>query len=307
VTAAPHSDAGLQDRPLAGIAHTVAGVSALSVMDALAKGAVAILPIAQLMFLRGLLVLLMLLPSLRRAGGLAALRTTRPFGHFLRAALSVASIGMFFEALRHLPLATVIAVGFVAPLFMTALSVPMLGERVGVHRWTAIGVGFAGVMVIVRPGPEGIEWAALLAIGGALGWAVSTVLVRRLARTERDITLLVYQNLGITLAMGAAAPFVWRPMGWDGVVFVVVMALTLAVAQWFQLRALRFAPVGLLAPFQYLELVWATLFGWLIWDEFPAAHVWLGTAIVIASGLYVLWRERRVGAAPARPSPALQP
>ena len=304
MTAPPNSAAGLQDRPLAGIAHSIAGVSALSVMDALAKGAVAVLPIAQLMFLRGLLVLLMLLPSLRRGGGIGALRTRRPLGHFVRAALSVASIAMFFEALRHLPLATVIAVSFVAPLFMTALSVPMLGERVGAHRWAAIGVGFVGVMVIVRPGPEGIEWAALLAIGGALGWAVSTVLVRRLARTESDTALLVFQNLGVTLAMGVAAPFVWRPMDGIGVAFVVAMALTLMVAQWFQLRALRYAAVGVLAPFQYLELVWATVFGWLIWGEFPAAHVWLGTAIVIASGLYIVWRERLRGAVPVAASPA---
>ena len=300
-TAPANASGGLQDRPLAGIAYAVAGISALSVMDALAKAAVLILPIAELMFLRGLLVLAMLGPAIGRAGGLTVLRTARPLEHLARVALSVAAIAMFFEALRLLPLATVIAVGFVAPLFMTALSVPLLGERVGVHRWGAIVVGFVGTLVIVRPGPEGIEWAALLAIVAALCWATSMVLMRRLARTESDATLLVVQNLGVTIAMGVAAPFVWRPLGWDGGAFIVVMAVTLVLAQWLQLRAFRFAAVGAIAPFQYLELLWAALFGWLIWSEMPGLHVWAGAAIVVASGLYVIWRERARGLASRSP------
>ena len=268
-------------------------------MDALAKAAVLLLPVAQLMFLRGLLVLAMLWPMVAREGGIGTLRTAHPWLHFLRIALSAASIGMFFEALRHLPLATTIAICFVAPLIMTALSVPVLGERVGPQRWTAIAVGFAGALVIVRPGPGGLAWPGLFALLSAAGWAASMVLMRRLARTDSEPTLLVFQNVGVTLAMGAVAPFVWQPMAWDAGIFIVAMAVTLMLAQWLQLRAFRYAAVGVIAPFQYLELLWATIFGWLIWSEFPEPQVWLGAAIVVASGLFVIWRER-VAASAAR-------
>ncbi|MBL8698735.1 MAG: DMT family transporter [Alphaproteobacteria bacterium] len=284
--------AGLQDRPLRGIVFMILAFLCVSMTDALSKAALQTLSTPQMLALRSALVLMMLLPVIARSGGIATLRTGRPGEHLIRVGLSLVSMFCFFEALRHLELATAIAIGFVAPLMMTAMSVPLLGERVGLHRWSAIVVGFIGALVILRPGSEGFQPAAVLAVVAAAAWAGSMVLVRRLSRTDSDAAGMTFQNVGVLLVMGILAPFAWRPMGLSGFVIIVFMALTLMVGQWFMFRAFRLAPVGVVAPFQYLELVGATLFGWLIWDEFPDGQVWVGAGILIASGLYVIWRER---------------
>lgn len=280
--------------PLAGIFWMVLASALLSGMDAIAKWMVAALPVLQILSIRSLLVLVLLSPLVHRQGGLATFQTTRPGLHLLRAGIIVATIICFFESLRFLPLATVIAIGFAAPLFMTALSVVVLGERVGLHRWSAVAVGFVGVLLIVQPGGAAmVSLPALLALAAALLFAVSLVTLRLLARTESDSTLMVYPNLGIFLAGTVGLPFVWQPPTAIDLGLILAMAATLVLGQFAQLRAFRAAPVAVVAPFQYTELIWATLLGWAIWAEFPAAHVWAGAAVVIASGLYILWREVR--------------
>jgi drug/metabolite transporter (DMT)-like permease len=286
------SGGGLQDRPLRGIVFMIAAFTCVGVTDALSKAGIESMATPQMLAIRSLLVLILMSPWILREGGLAVFRTRNPRENAARIGFSLISMFCFFEALRHLELATAIAIGFVAPLIMTALSVPMLGERVGVHRWSAIVVGFVGALVILRPGGDGFEPAALLCLLAAATWAASMVFVRRLAKTESEVTMMALQNTAVMCVMGALAPFVWQSFSWNDLLLTAGMAVTLVIGQWFMFRAFRFAPVGLLAPFQYLELVWATLFGWLIWKEFPDAPVWVGAAILIASGLYVIWRER---------------
>ena len=280
------------DRPLRGIAFVVLGFACFGVTDALSKAGLETMSTAQMLAIRSVVVLLLMLPWIHRAGGLAVLRTSRPRDHAIRVLCSLVSMVCFFEALRHLELATAIALGFVAPLIMTALSVPMLGERVGIHRWSAIVVGFAGALVIVRPGPDGVQPAALLCLFAAATWAASMVYARRLSRSDPEITMILFQNLAVALVMGVAAPLMWRPVGLFELGLIALMACAILVGQWCTFRGFRLAPVGLVAPFQYSELLWATLFGWLIWREFPDPPVWIGAAILIASGLYVIWRER---------------
>jgi drug/metabolite transporter (DMT)-like permease len=202
------------------------------------------------------------------------------------------SLVVFFVALRNLELATLFAIGFVGPLFMTAISVPILGEKVGIHRWAAILVGFAGALVIIQPGADGIKLMALMAMCSTCLWATSMVIVRKMSATESDATLLAYINTSLLLIGVVGAPFVWQPVTLGQVGFILVLAVTLVVGQWLMLRAFRMAPVGVVAPFQYTGIVWATLIGWIVWDEFPALNVWIGASILIASGLYVMWRER---------------
>ena len=187
---------GTQDRPLVGIGWALSAEFILSVMDGLIKWSVGILPVAQVVVIRSAFVLLLMAPMIMRAGG-SPVRTRRPLAHFLRVALAVTSILTFFEALRFLPIATVIAIGFGAPLLMTALSVPVLGERVGAHRWTAIAVGFVGVLIITWPGREGLSWPALLALVSSALFASHLVAARYLARTETDTALMFWQNLGV--------------------------------------------------------------------------------------------------------------
>ncbi len=283
---------GTQDRPLVGIGWALSAGFILSVMDGLIKWSVGILPVAQVVVIRSAFVLLLMAPMIVRAGGLAAVRTRRPLPHLLRVALAVASILTFFEALRFLPLATVIAIGFGAPLLMTAISVPVLGERVGAHRWTAIAVGFVGVLIITRPGPEGLSWPALLALVSSALFASHLVAARFLARTETDTALMFWQNLGVLVVSAALAPFFWVPVATADLAGIAAMAVLLLCGQFCTVRAFRTAPVGVVAPFQYVELLWAALIGYAFWSEVPAANVWAGASIVVASGLYVIWRER---------------
>ncbi|MFM8682049.1 MAG: DMT family transporter [Alphaproteobacteria bacterium] len=292
------------DRPLRGVAFIAVAFACLGVSDALAKAGLSAMSIAQMLSIRSLIVLALLLPWAALAGGLAVLRTRKPRDHAIRVAWSIASMACFFGALRHLELATAIAIGFVSPLIMTALSVPMLGERVGVHRWAAIAIGFAGALVIVQPGADGFQPAALLCLAAAAAWAVSMVYVRRLSRTDGEISMMVFQNAAVLVVMAAIAPFGWTTPAAGDVLLVAGMAAAIVAGQWFMFRAFRHAQVGLVAPLQYSEIVWATILGWIFWREFPEPNVWAGTAILVASGLYVIWRERvRAAAADGRAAP----
>jgi drug/metabolite transporter (DMT)-like permease len=288
---------GTQDRPLAGIAWILAAGFILSVMDGLIKWSVGVFPVVQVVAVRSAFVLLFMAPLILRAGGLGALKTKRPLGHLLRVTLTVCAILTFFEAVRLLPLATAIAIGFGAPLFMTAISVPVLGEKVGVHRWAAIATGFIGVLIITRPGSDGLAWPALLALVSSVFFAAHLVTGRYLARTETDMALMFWQNLGVLVVTGMLAPLFWTPVGSDDFALIAAMALLLLLGQFCTVRAFRTAPLGAVAPFQYAELIWAALIGYAFWAEVPAANVWTGAAIVVASGLYVIWRERMRGAA----------
>jgi drug/metabolite transporter (DMT)-like permease len=242
--------------------------------------------------IRGAIVLLILAPVIVRSGGWRVFRTTRPFTHALRVGFGLVSLVAFFEALRRVPLATLIAIGFVGPLFLTLLSILVLKERVGIHRWSAVICGLAGVLLIVRPTTSGLDVWALVGALAALGWSASSVVVRLLARTDSDITLLAIMQLGTFAVLAIASVFVWRPIALLDFGLILVMAVALTAGHWGSIRALRLAPVSAVAPFQYIELLYATFFGWYFWNEWPAEHVWFGAAVVVASGLYVIWRER---------------
>ena len=291
----PPSDAPLRlDHPLQGIAWMLAGVFLLAVLDALSKHAVSQLSIPVLIAARSAMVLALLLPWVMRSGGWSVLRTRRPGAHLLRGVMAVCSMLAFFESLRLLPLATVIAISFAAPLFMTLLSVPLLKERVGVHRWGALLAGFVGVSLIVGPqamdGELGLgAWLALVA---AFFYAASMTCVRWLSPTESDLSMLVWQNLTMGLAGAVGLFFVpleVAPSMWP---ILALMAILVLVGQRCTFRALRLAPVGVVAPFHYGELLFAAFFGWVFWQEWPGSHVWWGALFVVGAGLFTLWRER---------------
>jgi len=282
------------DHPLQGIAWMVAGVFLLAVMDALSKHAVSQLSIPVLIAARSAMVLVLLLPWVLRSGGWSALRTRRPGAQLLRGLLAVCSMLAFFESLRLLPLATVIAISFAAPLFMTLLSVPVLQERVGPHRWGALLAGFVGVGLIV--GPQAMDGelglGAWLALAASLFYAASMTCVRWLSSTESDLSMMVWQNLTMGLAGAVGLFFVpleVAPGMWP---IMALMAVLVLLGQRCTFRALRLAPVGVVAPFHYSELLWAATFGWVFWREWPGAHVWWGALFVVGAGLYTLWRER---------------
>ena len=227
-----------------------------------------------------------------RAGGLKSVRPNRPWMQALRIIVAFGSTLGFFYVFPRMPLVDAYAISFAAPLFMVALSVPMLGEPVGWRRWTAVVVGFAGVLIMLDP--WGIEFHAmsLIVLGATFCYSLSTVMLRLLSRRDSDIVALFWLSLatsGASLA-GAIPVWVW-PTAIDWV-WLVVMGLLGGIAQVMNTRAWRLASTAVLAPFDYTSIVLAVLFGYLWFKEEPSWTVWLGLPLVMGSGLYILHRER---------------
>jgi drug/metabolite transporter (DMT)-like permease len=280
------------DRPLLGVLCMATGVAALTVMDAFQKAVVADLPLAMIVVLRSVIVLALIVPVLASRDGWQALRPRAYFWHVLRFVCWAVSTSCFLLALRHLPLAAAIAIGLSSPLFMTAFSVLLLRERVGAHRWSAVCVGFAGVLIITRPGDAEFNVGALYALVSAVGFALVMVLARRMSRTETDAAMLVSQNVGVALIGMPLALAVWQAPAALDLLMIAGAALCLAVGLALTIRAFRLAPVGVVSPFHYTELVFGAALGWLIWGEAVTPNVWLGSACIVGAGLYVIWRER---------------
>jgi len=281
------------DRPLAGIAVMIAGIAAFAVMDATIKWLTADYPVPQVIALRSWFGLPILVWLSLREGGLSALRTRRPLVHFGRYLLVLLLSLNFFWALSMMKLVDAIAIAFAAPIIITALSVPLLREAVGLRRWVAIGIGFCGVLIMLRPGMGVFQWAALAALGGALFYALLMITTRACKSTESTASLMLYPQIGISLTGIFMVFFFWvTPTPLDLALFafaglfgsIGVMCLT---------HAFRMAPAAVIAPFEYTALLWATLLGYLVWGELPDGITLLGASIVAASGLYILYRETR--------------
>jgi len=276
-----------------GIAFALAGVTAMTVMDAAAKWLGTGYPIVEIVFFRNFFSVPPIALLIWYGGGLASLRTARLPGHALRAGLGLGAMFFFFTGLRYLPLAEAISLAFAAPLFVTALSVPILKERVGPRRWAAVIVGFLGVLIITRPGGAVLRAEALLILAAALSYALFLLVTRRLARSESTSAMIFYTNaIALTVSAGLL-PFGWStPERTDFMIFAA-MGLIGGCGSYFLVLAYRNAPAALLAPFDYTALILGTLLGWLIWRELPDAAVWLGAAVLVACGLYILRREAR--------------
>ena len=281
------------DRPLAGIAIMIAGIAGFAVMDATIKWLTADYPVPQVIALRSWFGLPLLVWLSLREGGLPALRTRRPLVHVGRYLLVLLLSLSFFWALSQMKLVDAIAIAFAAPIIITALSVPLLREEVGLRRWIAISVGFCGVLVILRPGLGVFQWAALAALGSALVYALLMITTRAFKSTESTASLMLYPQIGISLTGVIMVNFFWvTPTLFDLALFALagffgsigVMCLT---------HAFRLAPAAVIAPFEYTALVWGTLLGYLVWGELPDGITLLGASIIVASGLYIIYRETR--------------
>jgi drug/metabolite transporter (DMT)-like permease len=228
-----------------------------------------------------------------RAGGWRVLRTRRVRDHALRAIAALCATATFYLALRELPLATAVAISLAAPIIMTALSVPLLGERVGIWRWSAVIAGFGGVLIITDPFAEGgLSIGAVWALLCALAFALSMIGVRWLGSSEGSLVILYWLNGAMLLAGLLQLPFGIVPMANFDLAMIAVMGFGMLAGQLLTITAFRLAPVSLVSPIYYLGLVYTGIIGWLVWAENPPAHVWLGSAIVVASGLVISWRER---------------
>ena len=269
-------------------------------MDTMIKVLSAAYPVPQLMFVRSAVALLMvggftLVRGGGLTGGLAALRTRRPWGHVWRAFAGLISMGCFFYAFKHLPLAEVYVLSFAGPLFITALSAPLLGERVGWRRWAAVLAGFGGVVVMAQPSTGAPVLPVLVGLCAAFFYALAALAVRGLSRTETSASIVLYLLLTTTLVSGALALPVWvAPTAVELALMAAVGALG-AGAQVLLTQAFRRAPPAVVAPFEYTGMVWASLFGWLVFGDLPTPPVLAGAMVIIGSGLYILHRETLAG------------
>lgn len=279
---------------LAGMLCMLGAVSILSIMDAIVKWLAKDYPTMQIVFFRNAFAFLPTILYLMASGlALRDLRTRRIGGHFIRAALGVGAMITFFYALGHMPLADVIAIAFAAPIFMTALSIPLLGEKVGLHRWTAVVAGFAGVLVMVRPGASGFDWVALIALASVILYALAMIQIRVLSRTESSASIVFYLALFGTLFSAAFLPSQWvtpDPSGWT---LLILVGLLGGSGQILLTQAFRLAPVALVAPFDYSAMIWAVGLGWLLWGDVPGLTTLVGATLVAAAGLYIMQREAR--------------
>ena len=279
-------------RPRA-VAMMLAAVGLFALMDAGLKLLSAHYPPFQVAALRGASSLPFVLAWALATGGGASLFRVRWPLHLLRGVLGVAMMVTFVYALRSLPLSTAYSIFFVAPLLITALSGPILRERVGPRRWTAIAIGLLGVLVVLRPTGAGVlSLAGLAVLLAALGYAVSAITVRVLARTDSTQAMVVWLMAMIALGAGALAARGWVAI--DGTHFWVIggVGVAGALGQYAITEAFRWGEASLIAPLEYTALVWGVGLDLALWGVLPDGVTWIGAAIIVASGLYLLRRER---------------
>jgi drug/metabolite transporter (DMT)-like permease len=227
--------------------------------------------------------------------GLASLRTRRVGAHFGRMALGLAAMALNFLAMIMLPLAEATAIGFTVPIFSTILAFALLGEPTGRWRWSAVLAGFLGVLLVLQPGGGGVSLGgAVLALGAALLTAAVTIVIRRLGATEPASTTVFWFAASSLLPLGLLMLHFAQPHDMPTVVLLAGVALAGGLAQLTLTASLRLAPVAVVMPMDYTMLLWATLLGLWLFAELPAASVWVGAPLIIASGLVILWREHRL-------------
>lgn len=274
-----------------GIGAACLGMLCLTAQEAIFKWLMESYPLAQVLLVRSVLMVGFIVVVLWSRDALARLRPQRVGIVLLRACLLLLSFVGYFNGLRLLPLADTVALAFGAPLFVALMSAPLLGEPVGARRMTAVLVGFVGVLVTARPSGEADPLPALMVIGASAAYALCMVMTRKLRATESSVCMVFWTALVFAAGGAPLAVLEWRPVGGFDAFALVALAAIAAAAHLLLTQAYRIAPVALVAPFEYTTLVWAVLFGFLIWGDVPAWHVLLGASVVIGAGLFVLRTE----------------
>jgi drug/metabolite transporter (DMT)-like permease len=294
VNASPSPHAAIQRNGL-GIALRIVAMVCMASLFALVKWCSEQgVPVLQIVFFRNAFAFIPLGLYIWRTAGPEVLRTQRLGGHLTRAVVGLSGMTFGFLAVARLPLTQATALAFSAPLFMTALSALILKERVGRHRWGAVAVGFVGVLIMVRPDPANMELlGTVIALVGALGAAGAMICIRQIADTEPGPTIVFYFTLCGSLFGLASLPFGWVVPEPLSLAMLVMCGLVGGVAQLFLTESIRRAPVAVVAPFDYSQLIWASLIGYLVWDDLPHGSTLAGAAVVAASGVYILFRETR--------------
>lgn len=292
---------------LKGIGLLVAGCAFLIASDAVSKWLSQTYPVGQIISLRNVFVLIPILLVAWRTDSFTSLRVhswaaqcSRAFFHVLAAALFVASVSL-------LPLADVHAIGFSGPIFIATLAPWLLGEHVGWRRWCAIVVGFGGVLIMLRPTGASFQLIGLVPLAATLSASLRDIVTRRMSRTETSLSMLFVSSLAVVFGGLMTLPIDWKPLTLTSLALFALNGLVNGSAHFLIIEAYRHAEAAVVSPFKYSTLLWATLFGYILWGHVPDQWILVGTVPVISSGLYLLHRERvvaRVARASRRPGSA---
>ncbi|MGE4220688.1 MAG: DMT family transporter [Alphaproteobacteria bacterium] len=296
----PHSALGRVNAPARAIALMLVGSAFLAWNDAVTKWLARDFPAGQVLCLRSAFILIPLLLFVWRSGGLDTLRVVNWRHHALNSAVFAATTFGAVLSVWLLPLSVFVSFIFASPILVAALSVPLLGERIGWRRWAAILVGFAGILIIVRPSSDSLTWGVLAALVTVTLMALRDLYTRHISRTEHSNAILFYAAIAATAA-GAATWFAgpagvpgmeWRPVGLGALAIFAVAGLLNGSAHFLMIESLRFGEAALVVPFRYTMMIWAILADTLVWGTLPDWPVYPGSALVVASGLYIIRRER---------------
>ena len=268
-----------------------------SSMDALTKFVSATYSAPQILWIRYMVFAAYGLTVTVRRNGLRALHSNSPFLQIFRGLLLCGEITIFIIAFRHLPLADVQAVAGIGPLVATALAVPILKEKVGYRRWSAIAVGLVGLVIIIRPGFGSFEPMLLLPAFGICGYALYQVLTRVAARYDHPDTTVLYTGLVGLVSMSIVGPFFWQTPDINGVLLMLCIAVLGVLGHALLIKALALAPASVIQPLSYITIVWSTILGYIFFDDLPDMPTIIGATIIIASGIYTFHRERVLGIA----------
>ena len=289
----PADPAQRQERIPLAILYMVAAGAIFSFSSAASKLLAETYPVGEVLFSRVLVSLLLFSAFALPTAGLAVFRTRRPGAHVLRSMSQFTSQTRLLIAFTLMPLASATAINFSAPLFAALASTIFLKESVGAARWIVLTVGFLGVLIVTNPGADAFQVGALFALANAVLFGTVTAGVRGMTSTESAKTLTIWQLALLTLFYSLTLPFQFRMPVWADAPLIVANGVTNMLGQYWWTRALHLAPTSAVVPFQYLSLIWAMMFGYALWGDVPTLGLLVGSAIVVGSGLYLLWHESR--------------
>ncbi|MGY9003041.1 MAG: DMT family transporter [Rhodospirillales bacterium] len=277
-----------------GILFMLAGGVCITVQDAITKLLTEVYPTGEVVGYRGLFTFIPIAFFVWRHGSVDCLKIVNFNGQMLRAVIAVATMVLIVSSFRVLPFADVVIILFTGPIFATALAAPLLGERVGIRRWAAVGIGFIGVIIMLKP--DGFQFQALLLlpVAAALSTSFRDIATRGLAKTETTISILFWSIVFVSIAGFATYFHEWEPLRNEHIHMFVAAGTLNGLAHFCMINSFRYAEVSLLSPFKYANILYAIVLGYFIWGDVPAIHMWMGAALVIIAGLYIMRREASV-------------
>ncbi|MDO6963367.1 DMT family transporter [Rhizobium alvei] len=271
----------------------LSGMLMFTLNDTMGKWLVGIFPIGQVILLRSIAALIVLAPFVWKIGVRPLISVDRPLLQISRVVLSTAEVSAFYFAVAYMPLADVMTYWLASPIYVAALSPFLLGERVGWRRWTAIAIGFVGVMVALEPSKAVFSAPALISIFGSMAFAFMMITARSLRGTP-DTVLVFWQTLGAGVAGLATIPFAWVPPAASDVALLALLGVVSMTAHVLVNRAFKLADAAIVAPLQYTQLFWAIIFGYIFFHDLPSATMMAGAALIVASGLFIFFRENKL-------------